>query len=80
MVSIAIVGQGYVGLPLAVEAARADFKVIGIDNDLNKVLNEVKTFKNMYKVGDIVTQNSSFNINADNTILLFSAIIWVCPI
>jgi UDP-N-acetyl-D-glucosamine dehydrogenase len=38
MVSIAIVGQGYVGLPLAVEAARADFKVIGIDNDLNKVL------------------------------------------
>jgi len=38
MLSIAIVGQGYVGLPLAVEAAKANFKVIGIDKDLNKVL------------------------------------------
>lgn len=37
MFSIAIVGQGYVGLPLAIEAARSNFKVIGIDNDLNKV-------------------------------------------
>jgi len=37
MISIAIVGQGYVGLPLAIEAARSNFKVIGIDNDLNKV-------------------------------------------
>ena len=38
MVSIAIVGQGYVGLPLAIEAAKANFRVIGIDNDLNRVL------------------------------------------
>jgi UDP-N-acetyl-D-glucosamine dehydrogenase len=34
---IAIIGQGYVGLPLAVEFARAGFTVVGIDNDLDRV-------------------------------------------
>ena len=34
---IGIIGMGYVGLPLAVEFARAGFKVDGIDLDANKV-------------------------------------------
>jgi len=34
---IGIVGLGYVGLPLAVEFARAGFKVVGIDVDQRKV-------------------------------------------
>jgi UDP-N-acetyl-D-glucosamine dehydrogenase len=34
---LAIIGQGYVGLPLAVEFARAGFSVIGIDTDLDRV-------------------------------------------
>ena len=34
---LAIIGQGYVGLPLAVEFARAGFTVTGIDTDLDKV-------------------------------------------
>ena len=37
MVDVGIVGQGYVGLPIAVEVARAGFKVVGIDSDLGKV-------------------------------------------
>jgi len=32
-----VVGLGYVGLPLAVEFARAGFPVIGIDTDASKV-------------------------------------------
>jgi len=36
-VRLAIIGQGYVGLPLAVEFARAGFPVIGIDTDLDRV-------------------------------------------
>ena len=36
---IAVVGQGYVGLPLAIAAANASFRVIGLDNDRNKVAN-----------------------------------------
>jgi UDP-N-acetyl-D-mannosaminuronate dehydrogenase len=35
--NIGIIGQGYVGLPLAVEFAKAGFKVTGFDNDENKV-------------------------------------------
>ena len=37
MKNIGVVGQGYVGLPLAMEAAKAGYRVIGIDNDLEKV-------------------------------------------
>jgi len=34
---VAVVGLGYVGLPLAVEFAREGFKVIGIDLDRRKI-------------------------------------------
>jgi UDP-N-acetyl-D-glucosamine dehydrogenase len=34
---VAIVGQGYVGLPLAVEFARAGFRVTGLDNAAERV-------------------------------------------
>jgi UDP-N-acetyl-D-glucosamine dehydrogenase len=34
---LAIIGQGYVGLPLAVEFARAGFAVVGVDTDLDRV-------------------------------------------
>lgn len=34
---IAIIGQGYVGLPLAVEFARAGFLVTGLDTNVNRV-------------------------------------------
>ncbi|MDQ7799278.1 MAG: nucleotide sugar dehydrogenase [Candidatus Edwardsbacteria bacterium] len=36
---VAVIGLGYVGLPLAVEFARAGFEVIGIDLDPRKVAN-----------------------------------------
>ena len=40
--SVAIVGQGYVGLPLAMEAARAGLNVVGLDVSSSRVsqLNE----------------------------------------
>jgi UDP-N-acetyl-D-glucosamine dehydrogenase len=34
---VAVIGQGYVGLPLAVEFARAGFRVVGIDTDPDRV-------------------------------------------
>jgi UDP-N-acetyl-D-glucosamine dehydrogenase len=34
---VAIIGQGYVGLPLAVEFGRAGFHVAGLDTDLDRV-------------------------------------------
>ena len=35
----AVVGQGYVGLPLAITAANAGFHVVGLDKNSNKVTN-----------------------------------------
>ena len=34
---VSIIGQGYVGLPLAIAAANAGFHVVGIDQNSNKV-------------------------------------------
>ncbi len=36
-VLVAVIGLGYVGLPLAVEFARAGFRVVGVDTDPRKV-------------------------------------------
>ena len=36
---IAVIGLGYVGLPLAVELAKAGFRVTGIDTDPDRVNN-----------------------------------------
>src|SRR6266542_4321520 len=35
---VAVIGQGYVGLPLAVEYARAGFPVTGFDTDQDRVI------------------------------------------
>jgi UDP-N-acetyl-D-glucosamine dehydrogenase len=34
---VAVIGQGYVGLPLALEYARAGFQAVGIDNDPDRI-------------------------------------------
>ena len=34
---VAVIGQGYVGLPLALEYARAGFTALGIDNDPDRI-------------------------------------------
>jgi nucleotide sugar dehydrogenase len=38
-VNLVIVGQGYVGLPLAYEASKAGFEVVGLDLDAERVTN-----------------------------------------
>ncbi|MGE7982544.1 nucleotide sugar dehydrogenase [Solibacillus sp. NPDC093137] len=49
--TIGVVGLGYVGLPLAVEKAKAGFKVIGFDVQENKV-NKVNAGENY--IGDVL--------------------------
>jgi UDP-N-acetyl-D-glucosamine dehydrogenase len=43
---IAVVGLGYVGLPLAIQFARADVTVLGLDIDAAKVdsINQARSY------------------------------------
>ena len=36
-INVAVIGQGYVGLPLAIAACVAGYKVFGVDNDEEKI-------------------------------------------
>ena len=43
-----------------------EYKVVSNETQLDQIIDEAKTFKNYYKSGDIVTGNSSFNIDKNN--------------
>ena len=60
---VAVVGQGYVGLPVAIAAARAGHEVIGIDSDTNRV----QLLKSGHSpIGDISDQQVSGVLNSKN--------------
>ena len=62
VVNIAIIGQGYVGLPLALAAAKAGFSVIGIDS--NKDIVE-KLNQGISTIEDISDSMLAKNISAE---------------
>ncbi len=57
---VAVIGLGYVGLPLALEIARAGFKVIGVDLDQNRV-NQIN--KGISFISDVDPQDLKFFIS-----------------
>ncbi|MFQ6067587.1 MAG: nucleotide sugar dehydrogenase [bacterium] len=70
-INIAVIGLGYVGLPLAVEFCKSGFKVVGIDIDQQKIATVAKgksyirdapeeTISNLVKNG-LFTASSSFS-------------------
>ena len=63
---VAVIGLGYVGLPLAVEFARSGFKITGIDIDSNKVasLNNGKSYVEDVSDEDLNEIISSGNFTA----------------
>jgi UDP-N-acetyl-D-glucosamine dehydrogenase len=65
--NVAVIGQGYVGLPLAVTAARAGFQVIGIDKEISKV-NSINSGKS--PVEDITDQELIAVLTATNYITM----------
>ena len=58
---IGVVGQGYVGLPLAIAAAQSGFEVIGIDSDEKKV---TKIMSGKSVVEDISASELSTQLNS----------------
>lgn len=77
-VKIAVIGQGYVGLPLALAFAKRGFHVLGYDNDNLKIkqLKKHKTYINDIKSEDL--KNKNFYPISDVKKLKYSDIIIVC--
>jgi UDP-N-acetyl-D-glucosamine dehydrogenase len=81
MARVTIIGQGYVGLPLAIEAATAGHEVVGLDIDESKVLDlqkgitkipdvESKVIKNLIsKKSYIATSNPNSMADSDIIVL-----------
>lgn len=61
--NVVVVGQGYVGLPLAIAAANAGYDVIGIDSDDNKV----KQLNSGYPIIEDITQQEINDVLAKNS-------------
>jgi UDP-N-acetyl-D-glucosamine dehydrogenase len=79
---ISIVGQGYVGLPLAIAAAKVNFKVSGIDLDSKKV-SEITNHKSPVEdVSDSelksVSTSGNYKASSDTHIDSSTEIICIC--
>jgi UDP-N-acetyl-D-glucosamine dehydrogenase len=81
-VRLAIIGQGYVGLPLAVEFARAGFSVTGIDTDLDRVtaLNHGRSCTPDLKDDDLTAliRERRYEASTDFSVLLQADVVIIC--
>ena len=79
---IAIIGLGYVGLPLALQFARSGLKVLGLDVDFSKVeaLNADRSYIRHIKAEDIQRQraNEHLEISTDFTRIQEVGAVLIC--
>jgi len=79
---IAVIGQGYVGLPLAIEFARAGFTVAGLDTDLDRVgvLNAGRSYTPDVSSADLATvlEAGRYEATADCSVLERSDVVIIC--
>ena len=70
--NLAVIGLGYVGLPLAIEAANSKLKVVGYDINESVVSNLNKSISHVEDISDEVLQDAlskDFLITSDSNIL-----------
>ncbi|HUF94070.1 MAG TPA: nucleotide sugar dehydrogenase [Candidatus Limnocylindria bacterium] len=79
---VAVIGQGYVGLPLAVEFARAGLPVLGLDRDLDRVgaLNQGQSHTPDVSSEDLaaLVREGRYEATADFSTLPQSDVIIIC--
>ena len=79
---ITVVGQGYVGLPLALAAVESDIQVIGLDQDKNKVSQLAKGFSNIEDISDALVkkaiESGSYKPTSDISEINGSEIVLIC--
>ena len=70
--NLSVIGLGYVGLPLAIEAANSKLKVVGYDINESVVNNLNKSISHVEDISDEVLQDAlskDFLITSDSNIL-----------
>jgi UDP-N-acetyl-D-glucosamine dehydrogenase len=79
---VAVIGQGYVGLPLAVEFARAGLPVVGLDRDLDRVgaLNQGQSHTPDVTSEDLaaLVREGRYEATADFSVLEQSDVVIIC--
>lgn len=79
---IAVLGLGYVGLPLAVNFAKSGFRVFGLDKDQDRVdqINKKKSYISDIPTKDVATlvQKGKFSAQTDFSILKSVDVILIC--
>jgi UDP-N-acetyl-D-glucosamine dehydrogenase len=79
---VAVIGQGYVGLPLAVEFARAGMPVIGLDRDLDRVgaLNQGQSHTPDVASSELaaLVREGRYEATADFSMLQQSDVVIIC--
>ena len=63
--AIAVVGLGYVGMPIAVEYAKKGISVIGFDHDAKKIRLYQEGYDPTMEVGDEEIKKTKVNFTAD---------------
>ena len=75
MTKVVVIGQGYVGLPLAQEASRAGLTVVGLDlsprivDGLNSGISHIDDLSNMLKNGYTATSDATTIADADYVVI-----------
>ena len=77
---VAVIGIGYVGLPLSIEIARAGFTTVGVDVDTAKVaaVRKNKSFISDVKDSDIAEVGKKFTATTDFKVLASCDIVNIC--
>jgi UDP-N-acetyl-D-glucosamine dehydrogenase len=79
---LTIIGQGYVGLPLAMEFARAGFRVTGLDTDQDRItaLNSGRSYIPDVEQADLasVLHAGRYEASSDFSVLQESDIVVIC--
>ena len=80
--TVAVIGIGYVGLPLSVEIARAGFATVGVDIDESKVaaVRKGKSFIGDVKDSEVseVTRSGKFTVTTDFRVLASCDVVNIC--
>ena len=80
--NVSVIGLGYVGLPLAIAAAHAGYRINGIDKN-ERVLNKIRNFGNQvitefYSDLSNLLENKMLSISSDFTTVKDSEVILIC--